>query len=67
MNIEAIRAVLAITIVVGVFMVSALLILGGVQDGTKIMKEFSAVFSGIVGTIIGFYFGKDKPTNKSGD
>jgi len=65
MNIEKVRSVLAITVVSGVLVISGLLVLlpllGGVQNAmqyTDVLKDFSGIFSGIVGTIIGYYFGK---------
>lgn len=65
MNIAKVRAILAFSIVGGVLLVSALLVLlpliGGVQNPEAFLgalKDFGGLFSGIVGTIIGFYFGK---------
>jgi hypothetical protein len=58
MNINKTRSILAITIVVGVFLTTSLIILSGMQGGVETMKEYSGTFSGIIGTIIGYYFGK---------
>jgi hypothetical protein len=58
MSIEKTRSILAITIVIGVFLTASIIVLSGMQDGIDLAKEFSGIFSGIVGTIIGFYFGK---------
>ena len=55
---QKVRAILAITVVVGVFLMTAIIIIGGGQDSIKTMKEFSGVFTGLIGTIIGYYFGK---------
>ncbi|MGP9767469.1 hypothetical protein ACT3UM_17300 [Halomonas sp. AOP13-D3-9] len=67
MDHEKVRAILALSVVIGVLAVAALLVLmplaAGVQNATdylKALKEFGAIFSGIIGTIIGFYFGKSK-------
>ena len=66
MTTSQVRAILAISIVGGVFLVSAILAIapsavGNLQDmkeHLELLKEFSALFSGVVGTIIGYYFGK---------
>ena len=62
---ENVRAVLALTVVLGVFAVRAVLVLlpllGGVQNTQSyvmMLKDFGGLFSGIVGTIMGYYFGK---------
>ena len=65
MNTEKIRGILAIVVVASVLSVCGLLLilplLGGVQeakDYAASAKDFGGLFSGIVGTIIGYYFGK---------
>tara|TARA_R110000772_G_scaffold220774_8_gene331206 strand:- start:294 stop:512 length:219 start_codon:yes stop_codon:yes gene_type:complete len=70
MDTQKVRAILAITVVSGVLFICALLVLlpliGGVQNAsqyTSVLKEFSGIFSGIVGTIIGYYFGKSGSTD----
>lgn len=67
MDHEKVRGILALSVVIGVLAVAALLVLmplaTGVQNSTgylAALKEFGAVFSGIIGTIIGFYFGKSQ-------
>ena len=66
---DAVRALIALSIVLGVLFVCALLVLlpliGGVQntqDYTTMLKDFGGLFSGIIGTIIGYYFGKSGGT-----
>lgn len=43
-----------------------MLVLGGldndIDEWVGLMKEFSSVTSGIVGAIVGYYFGKDDKT-----
>lgn len=62
------RSRLAI-IVVTTWIVSlvVMLVLGGldndVDEWVGLMKEFSSVTSGIVGAIVGYYFGKDDNSN----
>jgi len=65
MNTTKIRGILALVVVIGVLIVCGLLailpLVGGVQneqDYVGILKDFGGLFSGIVGTIIGYYFGK---------
>ncbi len=45
-----------------------MLVLGGldnnVEEWVGLMKEFSAVTSGIVGAIVGYYFGKEEKTEE---
>lgn len=67
MNTEKVRGILAIVVVVGVLLVCALLALlplsSGAQnasDYVSILKDFGGLFSGIVGSIIGYYFGKNQ-------
>jgi hypothetical protein len=62
---ENVRGALALIIVVGVLLVCASLALlplvGGVQnakDYAAMLKDFGGLFSGIVGAVIGYYFGK---------
>lgn len=65
MKVETVRGVLALIVVGGVLIIAAILfllpVLGGVQnvaEHRENAKEFVAVFSGIVGVILGYYFGK---------
>ena len=55
---QKVRSILAIMVVGGVFLVSSLIILSGMQEGINMVKEFVGVFSGVVGAIIGYYFGQ---------
>ena len=66
---DAVRALLALSIVLGVLFVCAILVIlpliGGVQntqDFITILKDFGGLFSGIIGIIIGYYFGKSDGT-----
>ena len=69
MKTETVRGIIAIAVVITVLVVGALLFLlpalGGMQnvsDHVANAKEFVAVFSGIIGVIVGYYFGKkDQP------
>lgn len=65
MTTARVRGILAIIVVVGaLFFTATLFILplaGGVPDPekwTQAAKDFGGIFSGVVGTIIGWYFGK---------
>ena len=62
---DSVRGAIAIVIVVGVLGVSACLALlplaGGVHnapDYISMLKDFGSLFSGLVGTVLGYYFGK---------
>jgi nitric oxide reductase large subunit len=62
---DSVRAIIALSIVLGALLVCALLVLlpllGGIQNTqnyTAMLKDFGGLFSGIIGTIIGYYFGK---------
>jgi hypothetical protein len=64
-NTEMVRGILALVVVVGVLVVCGLLailpLIGGVQnakDYVAVLKDFGGLFSGIVGAIVGYYFGK---------
>lgn len=64
MNIHKIRTLLALILVGGfsiVCFLTVILVITGIlqsKDGTEILKTFSSVYSGFVGLIIGYYFGK---------
>ena len=64
MTISKVRAIISIVIVIGFFVVSAGIVLTPVVGGyppepyTEHLKTFGSLYSGIVGLIIGFYFGK---------
>jgi len=64
MNISIVRAIISIVVVLGFFIVSAGIVLTPVIGGyppepyTDHLKTFGSLYSGIVGLIIGFYFGK---------
>lgn len=64
MNVHNIRTLLALVLVGGFSIVCFLIVIlvttGFLQsrDGTEILKTFSSVYSGFVGLIIGYYFGK---------
>jgi len=65
MNPNQIRGWIALIVVVVVLLTTAFLavapLVGGVQnvaDFQTVMKDYGSLFSGIVGTIIGYYFGK---------
>jgi hypothetical protein len=65
-----VRAILAIIIVTGCFVVCAALVvlpmLSGLQNAKEfvgVAKDFGAIFTGLIGTIIGYYFGQSTSTD----
>lgn len=75
MNIEKVRTWLALLLVGGFSLVTFLTVILAVvgflswSAGIEMLKSFSSVYSGFVGIVIGYYFGKsDKtiPTEKQG-
>ena len=64
MNPETLRGWLALILVGGFscvsFLTVILVVIGMLQsnDGVYIVKTFSSVYSGFVGLVIGYYFGK---------
>ena len=69
MNAEKVRNWLAIILVGGFSIVTfatvILVIVGILQsnDGIEIIKTFSSVYSGFVGLVVGYYFGKSEKSN----
>lgn len=66
MTIQRTRAILAISVVGGIVATCTLLvavpIFSGMQDAEKsitLVKEYSSIFTGVIGTIMGYYFGKE--------
>jgi hypothetical protein len=66
---DNVRPLLALVVVIGVLLVCALLallpLLGGVQnpqDYVSMLKDFGGLFSGIIGMVLGYYFGKSGST-----
>lgn len=65
MTTAKIRGILALSVVIGVFVVASILAIApsafGLQNGQEMrdtLKDFVSLFSGVVGTIVGYYFGK---------
>lgn len=73
MNDDKVRAILSIIIVLTFMIVTGIIAvyvyandLAGVADASKTsehLKDYSALFTGIIGIIIGYYFGKS-PSKK---
>jgi hypothetical protein len=65
MNTEKIRTWLALLLVGGFSLVTFLTVIlvavGFLKwgDGIEILKSFSSVYSGFVGIVVGYYFGKN--------
>jgi len=66
MTIEKIRTWLSFIVVGGFSLVAFLTVIFVVtglldsEGGIEILKTFSSVFSGFVGLVVGYYFGRDK-------
>lgn len=66
MTLETTRNIVAIIIVAGFVLTAAIiglvpvLGLGKTDVSTQYLQTYSSVYSGVVGTIMGFYFGKSK-------
>lgn len=66
-KVQGVLSIIVVSAFVGVTAIVALTpILAGTpfQESTEHLKTFSSVYSGIVGIIIGFYFGKTQSSRE---
>lgn len=72
MKVSTLQAVLSILIVVVFLLVTAVVALTPVLGGyppepfTEHLKIFSSLYSGIIGLIVGFFFGRHSDSGKDG-
>lgn len=69
MEISKVQAIISISVVAAFIIVTSIIaltpVLGAAPAGeyTEHLKTFTSVYSGIIGLIVGFYFGRSKNKN----